>query len=293
MTTVHDDQARAARLLAARALVGDLLASHPEARSLLSEASHWRGLAAHSAAVAAAASRAADLARLRSEELRHRLDPRGHRRGRYGVACALVAAIGVVLAGLARIELAPWIDVTGRPAGWLVATAVAAVWLSGAWLAATSGHPRRVLLTAAAVALAALLAALAVADVVAGSRRRLAAVLYAVLSALLAVIAAALIARAEPVTLAQGALARPPRRAAPRCRGGHRAGRRRDRRRHQGKLARPGPRGHRGGRRGTGPRGDRYRGGHDLVPRPSRGTGIPSVMAPFGALVRPGRRGAG
>lgn len=204
MTTVHDDQARAARLLAARALVGDLLASHPEARSLLSEASHWRGLAAHSAAVAAAASRAADLARLRSEELRHRLDPRGRRRGRYGVACALVAAIGVVLAGLARIELARWIDVTGRPAGWLVATAVAAVWLSGAWLAATSGHPRRVLLTAAAVALAALLAALAVADGVRpGLAGALAAVLYAVLSALLAVIAAALIARAEPVTLAR------------------------------------------------------------------------------------------
>jgi hypothetical protein len=204
MTPVHDDEARAARLQAARALVGGLLASHPEARSLLSEASHWRGLAVHSAAVAAAASRAADLARLRYEELRHRLDPRGRRRGRYGVACALVAVIGVALAGLARLELARWIDVTGRPAGWLVATAVAAIWLSGAWLAATSGHTRRALLAVAAVALAALLAALAQADGVgSGLVGTLAAVLYAVLSALLAVTAAALIARAEPVTLAR------------------------------------------------------------------------------------------
>lgn len=203
MTPVHDDEARAARLQAARALVGGLLASHPEARSLLSEASHCRGLAAHSGAVAAAASRAADLARLRSEELRHRLDPRGRRRGRYGVACALVAVIGVALAGLARIELARWIDVTGRPAGWLVATAVAAIWLSGAWLAATSGHTRRALLAVAAVALAALLAALAQADGVgSGLAGTLAAVLYAVLSALLAVTAAALIARAESATLA-------------------------------------------------------------------------------------------
>lgn len=198
MTPVHDDEAGAARLQAARALVGGLLAGNPEARSLLSEASHWRGLAAHSAALADAAGRAADLARLRYEELRHRLDPRGHRRARYAVACALVAAIGVALAGLARIELAPWIDMTaqlaGRPAGWLVATAVAAVWVAGAWLAATTGHPRRALLAVAAVALAALLWGLV---------GTLAAVLYAVLSALLAVTAAALIARAEPATLAQ------------------------------------------------------------------------------------------
>lgn len=180
----------------ARALVGGLLAGHPEARSLLSEASHWRGLAAHSAALAAAASRAADLARLRYEELRHRLDPRGgHRRAPYGAACALVAAIGLALAGLAWIELAPWIDVTSRPASWLVATAVAAVWLSGAWLAASPGYPRRALLAIAAVALTALLS---------GGVGTLTAVLLAVLSALLAVIAAALIARAESAALARG-----------------------------------------------------------------------------------------
>ena len=83
---------------------------------------------------------------------------------------------------------------TGRAAGGVVATAVAAVWLGGAWLAATPGHPRRALLAVAAVALTALLSGLA------GS---LAAILLAVLSALLAVIAAALIAHAEPAALAR------------------------------------------------------------------------------------------
>jgi hypothetical protein len=179
----------------ARALVGGLLTGHPEARTLLSEASHWHGLAAHSAAVAATASRVADLTRLRYEELRHRLDPRGHCRTRYGVACALVASIGLVLVGLARIELAPWIDVTGRPAGWLVATAMAAVWLSGAWLAAFPGRIRRALLAVAASALTVLLSGLV---------GTLPTVLLAVLSGLLAVVAAVLIARAEPAALAQG-----------------------------------------------------------------------------------------
>jgi hypothetical protein len=178
----------------ARALVADLLVGHPEARSLLAEASHWRGLAAHSAALATEASEAAELARLRYEELRHRLDPRGHRRARHEVACALLAAIGLALAGLAWIELAPWIDVTGRPAGWLVATAVAAVWLSGAWLAATPSHRRHALLGAAAIVLTALLSSLV---------GTLAAVLLAALSALLTVIATALIARAEPTALAR------------------------------------------------------------------------------------------
>jgi hypothetical protein len=83
---------------------------------------------------------------------------------------------------------------TGRPSGWLVATAVAAVWMCGAWLAAARGHLRRALLAIAAVVLTALL------STIGGT---LPAVLPAVLSALLAIIAAALIARAEPAQLAR------------------------------------------------------------------------------------------
>jgi hypothetical protein len=193
VTPVHDETARPA----ARRLVDRLLASHAEARSLLSEASHWRGLAEDSAAVAAAAARAADTARLRYEELRHRIDPRGERRGRFGTACVLVAAVGAVLAGLAWIELAGWISAAGAPAGWLVAAAVAAVWLGGAWLAGTAGHERRGLLAGAAAALAALL------TVAHGRDRFLDGVLCAVLSGALAVTAAALIARAEPAAAAR------------------------------------------------------------------------------------------
>ena len=178
----------------ARVLVGALLACRPEALSLLSEANHWRGLAVHSAALATVASQGTDSARLRYEELRHRLDPRNHRRARYEVAWALVAAIGLVVTGLARIELVPWIDMTGLPSGWLVATAVAVVWMCGAWLAAARGHLRRALLAIAAVLLTALLSAIG---------GTLPAVLLAVLSALLAIIAAALIARAEPAQLAR------------------------------------------------------------------------------------------
>jgi hypothetical protein len=200
VTPANDDDARGDRLRAARALVGRLLAGHPEARSLLSEASHWRGLAVCSAAVTAAASRTADLARLRYEELRHRVDPRCQRRGRFGTACALVAMIGVAQAGLARIELAGWLDMAGRLAGWLTAAAAAAVWIGGAWLAAGGGHERRGLLIGAAVALAALLAGL---DEAGRWDWVLAGALCAALSVALAVTAAALIARAEPASVAR------------------------------------------------------------------------------------------
>ena len=240
----------------ARALVGGLLTGHPEARTLQSEASHWHGLAAHSAALAAAASRGADLARLRYEELRRRLDPRGHRRTRFGVACALVAAIGLVLAGLARMEVAPWIDVTRCSAGWLVAAAMAVLWLSGAWLAALPGRLRRVLLAVAAGVLTALLSGLV---------GTLPALLLAVLSGLLAVVAAALIARAAAGRAGPAPPPLAPRLSPRQRRGGHRAVRRRGRHHYQGKLAWPGSLGYRSGRRATGPRSGRRRGRLDLV----------------------------
>lgn len=190
----------AARLRAAHDLVGRVLSGHQEARSLLSEASHRRVLAEQSAAAAADAAATADTARLRYEELRHRVDPRAERPLSFWMALVLVVAIGGGLAGLALIELA---TLPGREAA---AAAVAAVWIAGAWLATAAhreGHAGHAVVTwAAAVALAALLTALhAVAAT--GWGQSLAGLLWAVLSGALAVTAAALIRRAEPVSLAQ------------------------------------------------------------------------------------------
>lgn len=189
-----------ARLRAAHGLVGRVLTGHQEARSLLSEASHRRVLAEQSAAAAAGAGTTADMARLRYEELRHRVDPRAERPLSFWIALVLVVAIGAGLAGLARIELAA---LPGREAA---SAAVAAVWIAGAWLTAAAhreGHAGHVVVTwAAAVALAALLTALH-AMAAPGWDRSLAGLLWAVLSGVLAITAAALIRRAEPVALAQ------------------------------------------------------------------------------------------
>ena len=57
-------------------IIGELLANHPEAASLLAEASHCRALAVCSAADTRLKFAAAQAARLAYEELRHRLEPR-------------------------------------------------------------------------------------------------------------------------------------------------------------------------------------------------------------------------
>ena len=190
----------------ARELVGWLLSGNQEARSLLSDASHRRVLAEQSAAAAAEAAGAADVARLRYEALRHRLDPRGERPVHFGTALMLVAAIGAGLAGLA------WIEMAGLPAGrMLVAVAAAAVWVAGAWLAAIASRERRSMLAgsigAAAVTLAAALAVLHAAGALPGRPdgwgRTAVGVLCAVLSFALAVTAAVLITRAEPAAIAE------------------------------------------------------------------------------------------
>lgn len=197
-----DDEAAAwtARLRAAYDLVGCVLSGHPEARSLLSEASHRRVLAEQSAAAADGAAMAADMDRVRYEELRHRVDPRAERHLSFWTVLVLVAAIGVGLAGLAQVELA------GVPSRAVAATAVAATWIAGAWLAAAAHREGRKGSAAAAWvaagALAALLAVLHAVDAP-GWGRSLAGLLWAVLSAAIAVTAAALIRRAEPLALAQ------------------------------------------------------------------------------------------
>lgn len=190
----------AARLRAAHELVGRVLFGHKEARSLLSEASHRRVLAEQSAAAADGAATTADMARLRYEELRHLVDPRAERPLSFWMSLLLVVAIGAGLAGLA------WIELAALPGREVAAAAVAAAWIAGAWLAAAAHREGRAghaaVAWVAAVALAGLLATLH-AVAASGWGRSLAGLLWAVLSGAIAVTAAALIARAEPVALAQ------------------------------------------------------------------------------------------
>jgi len=139
MTLGTDGEAAtlAARLRAAHDLVGRVLSGHQEARSLLSEASHRRVLAEQSAVAADGTAATADMARLRYEELRHRVDPRAERPLSFWMALVLVVAIGAGLAGLGLIELAT------LPGRGVAAAAVAAAWIAGAWLAAAAhreGH---------------------------------------------------------------------------------------------------------------------------------------------------------
>ena len=142
-------------------IVGDLLASHPEAVSLLAEASHRQALAAHSAATAGQTFTAEQAARLRYQELRHLLDPRRCRGIHLGAGLVLLTVLAAGLAMLDRIELS---GVLSKPLAIQVAIAAAAVWVAGAWLTALGRREGRrgvvAALTATAVALGLLLAAL-------------------------------------------------------------------------------------------------------------------------------------
>ena len=121
-------------------ILSDLLASHPEAPSLLAEASHRQALAAQSAAAASQAFETEQAARVRCEELRHRLDPRGRRPMHFGTGLVLLAAMGAILAVLDGVEL---ITVLTPKTAIPTAIAATAVWLTGAWLAALATRERR------------------------------------------------------------------------------------------------------------------------------------------------------
>ena len=198
-----------------------LLAAHPEAVSLLTEASHHQSLAEYSAAAASQKFTEMQAARLAHENLRHRLDPRHRRSLHFMAALALLAAIAAGIAVISGAEL------TGLLAPSIVApaaAAVTAVWLTGAWLAVLASRDRRrgLLAVLAAVGSAAslLLAAVRVATALprwspvwigAG-----ASVLGSVLIAVLAAGESALIARMEPASVFLG------RQALQRARAGHR-----------------------------------------------------------------------
>ena len=86
-------------------IIGELLTSHPEAPSLLAEASHCRALAACSAVTARVKFAAAQAARLAYEELWHRLEPRRRHPIHFGVGLLLLLILSAGLAMLVLIEL--------------------------------------------------------------------------------------------------------------------------------------------------------------------------------------------
>jgi hypothetical protein len=188
--------------LARRQAAGHLLATHPEAQSLLAEASHRHALAEQSSAAAGRAFIVMQAARLGYEERQHRLDPRQTRTIHCGITLALLTATFAAWVMLGAIEL------TGVLSGWMAATAIptAAVWTGCAWLAALAGRERQHGMLAAtgvaAVTVAGLLAALHGYASQPDFRYRVGVgVVTALLILVLVAVAATLMARTEPVSL--------------------------------------------------------------------------------------------
>jgi hypothetical protein len=188
--------------LASRQTAGHLLATHPEAQSLLAEASHRHALAEQSSAAAGQAFIVMQAARLGYEERQHRLDPRQTRTIHCAITVALLSAIFAAWVMLGAIEL------TGVLSGWMAAAAVpaAAVWMGCAWLAALAGRERQhgmlAAVGAAAVAVAGLLAALHGSASQPDFRYQAGVgAVSAMLIILLFAVAARLMARTEPVSL--------------------------------------------------------------------------------------------
>jgi hypothetical protein len=141
-------------------IIGELLTSHPEAASLLAEASHWRALAMCSAVFTRVKFTAAQAARLAYEELRHRLEPRRRHRVHFGLGLLLLLVVAAGLTMLVLIELSDWL---GGSRSALPALAATAVWLTVAWLAALTVLRRRWALVTAVIGAAILLELLLVA----------------------------------------------------------------------------------------------------------------------------------
>jgi hypothetical protein len=133
--------------------MGELLTGHPEAASLLAEASHRRVLAGLSAATARRAFAMAHGARLHCEVLRRRLDPRVRRNVGFGAGLVMLALLG---AGMTLLDV---VELDGM---WSLPTdlAATAMWLAGAWLAAVASRERHWPLVIAGVAAAVLLSLL-------------------------------------------------------------------------------------------------------------------------------------
>jgi len=141
-------------------IIGELLANHPEAASLLAEAGHCRALAVCSTAITRLKLAAVQAARLAYEELRHRLEPRKRHPVDFGVGLLLVLVLSGGLAMLNLIELSGLLD---EPRFVLPAMAATAVWLTVAWLGAATVRQRRWDLMIAIISAALLLGLLLVA----------------------------------------------------------------------------------------------------------------------------------
>lgn len=148
-------------------IIGQLLGSHPEAESLMGEASHWQALAASAAGESKRKFAEAQAARRAYETLSHRLEPRRAHTFHFDLGLVLLAAPAAGIAVLDFFELS---RLPGGTASSLVlALAAATVWLTLAWLAAAAARRER-RGSAAGIAGAAILLGLLVAAVhVAGS----------------------------------------------------------------------------------------------------------------------------
>jgi hypothetical protein len=141
-------------------VIGELLETHPEAASLLAEASHCRALAVCSAAITRLKFAAVQAARLAYEELRHRLEPRRRHSINFAVGLLLLLVLG---AGLAMLDVIEFSGLLGAPGAVLPALAAAAAWLTAAWLSVIAVRQRRWALVAAIMAAAVVLGLLLVA----------------------------------------------------------------------------------------------------------------------------------
>ena len=121
-------------------VIGELLAGHPEAHSLLAEAGHRAALARTSAAGSRRMCAAVREARAGYEALRCRLDPRGRCTVDFSVGLLVLVLLGAGLTKLDDIQVCRLLNQTGSV---LLAFGAAAVWLTGARLAALASQERR------------------------------------------------------------------------------------------------------------------------------------------------------
>lgn len=174
--------------------IGELLAGHPEAQSLLAEAGHRTALARSSAADTRRTFAAAQHTRTEYEELRHRLDPRGRCSVNFLAGLLVLVLLGAGLTVLDDIEVGRVLNGTGTV---LLALAAAAVWLTGAWLGALASRERRRPAVVALASAATLLGLLLAAVHALGQQGPVFGVLVSVLVLAITAVAAVLMSRME------------------------------------------------------------------------------------------------